>query len=99
MPAVILQAILFGSGQTGLSIINDIDSGFLDKLLTTPINRMAILMGAIFGQMTRLLLQAIIIATITWVMGLLGIQQVHYAYGLPGVVGAIAMAMLFGVAL
>src|SRR5262245_20698820 len=49
MPAVILQTILFGAGQSGIAILSDMDSGFLDKLLTTPISRMAILLGRVLG--------------------------------------------------
>src|SRR5262249_61012972 len=40
VPAVILQTLLFGAAQSGIGIINDMQSGFLHKLLTTPVHRM-----------------------------------------------------------
>src|SRR5579872_4395520 len=69
VPAVVLQTLLFGAAQSGIGIINDIQSGFLGKLLTTPIHRMAILMGRILGDLTRMILQGSIIVLIAWIAG------------------------------
>lgn len=103
-PAVILQTILFGAGQSGLGLINDLDSGFLSKLLTTPINRLAILLGKVLGDLTRMLLQAVIILALTFLFGLRftgeGIRMtISYYYGLPGIGGALGIALLFGLTL
>ncbi|HEX6290028.1 MAG TPA: ABC transporter permease, partial [Herpetosiphonaceae bacterium] len=89
MPAVILQTILFGAAQSGMGMINDMDSGFLDKLLTTPINRMAILLGKVLSDLTRMILQGILIVLITWGVGQFQAQPVHYHYGILGVIGAL----------
>jgi ABC-2 type transport system permease protein len=56
VPAVILQTLLFGAAQSGIGIINDMQSGFLSKLLTTPVHRMAILLGRILGDLARMTL-------------------------------------------
>lgn len=103
-PAIILQTILFGAGQSGLGLINDLDSGFLSKLLTTPIHRLAILLGKVLGDMTRMLVQAIIILVVTFLVGLRfadgGLQAtITYYYGIPGVLGALGIALLFGLML
>jgi len=99
VPAVVLQTLLFGAGNSGIGIISDIQSGFLSKLLTTPVNRMAILLGRILGDMTRMILQGLIIVVIAWVAGQFQEQRVHYVYGIPGVVAALAIGLLFGVGL
>jgi ABC-2 type transport system permease protein len=99
IPAVILQTILAGSGQSGLGILSDIESGFLDKLLTAPIARMAILLGRIFADLTRLLVQAALILGIAYAAGRLQARPVVYEYGLLGVFGALGIALLFGAAL
>jgi ABC-2 type transport system permease protein len=99
MPAVILQTLLFGAAQSGIGIINDIDTGFLDKLLTTPINRMAILLGKILADLTRMLLQGGIIVLVAWIFGRFQSVPVTFANGLPGLVGALGVALLFGLAL
>lgn len=103
-PAVILQTILFGAGQSGLGLINDIDSGFLSKLMTTPINRLSILLGRIMGDMTRMLVQAVIILFAAFLGGLRYTDgslhaTVSYEYGILGILGALGIALLFGLTL
>jgi ABC-2 type transport system permease protein len=99
LPSVILQSIMFGSGQSGMGMIADIDSGFLDKLLTTPINRFSILLGRIFGDLTRLLIQSVVILLLGWGMGWSQTPKLHFYYGIAGIVGALGIALLGSVAL
>jgi ABC-2 type transport system permease protein len=102
-PAIILQTFLFGSAQSGLGLITDLDSGFLSKLLTTPINRLSILLGKVLGDLTRMLVQAIIILIVTFLAGLRfgdGIEMtITYQYGLLGIIGALGISLLFGLML
>ncbi len=103
-PAIIIQTVLFGAGQSGLGLITDLDSGFLSKLLTTPINRIAILLGKVLGDMTRMLVQALIILLITFIAGLrFGPEGLYatitYHYGLVGILGALGIGLLFGLML
>jgi ABC-2 type transport system permease protein len=99
VPAVLLQTLLFGAAQSGIGIINDMQSGFLNKLLTTPVHRMAILLGRILGDLTRMSLQGLLIVLIAWLAGQLQAERVRYEYGLPGVLAALAIALLFGLGL
>jgi ABC-2 type transport system permease protein len=99
VPAVVLQTLLFGAAQSGLGIITDMQSGFLNKLLTTPVNRMAILLGRVLGDLSRMILQGLIIVLVAWLFGQLQADRVSYEYGIPGVFGALAIALLFGLGL
>jgi ABC-2 type transport system permease protein len=99
IPTVMLQSVLFGAGQSGVGMITDIDSGFLDKLLTTPINRLAILLGRIVGDLTRMTLQIVLVVLIGWGFGVFQTPRVSFYYGVPGVLGALAIAMLFALVL
>ncbi len=99
MPAVILQTVLFGAGQSGIGILSDMDSGFLDKLLTTPIHRVAILLGRILGDLSRLVAQGVVIVLLAWIFGQAQEPRVHYVYGVAGVLGALVIALLFGIGL
>jgi ABC-2 type transport system permease protein len=92
-PGVIMLTMLFGAGQTGLGLIQDMDSGFLDKLLTTPINRFAILLGKMGGDLTRMVLQASLVVLIAVLAG------VHIHTGLFGVFFIVLIGGLFGMAL
>ena len=49
--------------------------------------------------MTRMILQGVIIVVIAWIAGQFQEQRVHYAYGIPGVIAALAIGLLFGVGL
>ena len=97
--AVLLQTLLFSAPQSGIGIIADMQSGFLNKLLTTPVHRMAILLGRIFGDLVRMILQGSIIVVLGWLFGQLQQDPVRYEYGIPGVLGALAIALLFGLGL
>jgi ABC-2 type transport system permease protein len=99
IPTVILQSSLFGSGQSGVGIITDIDSGFLDKLLTTPVNRLAILAGRLLGDLTRVTVQMVLVIAIGFLFGLFQDPQIDFHYGIPGILGALVIAMMFSLAL
>lgn len=92
-PGVIMMTMLFGAGQTGLGLIQDMDSGFLDKLLTTPINRFAILLGKMGGDLTRMVMQSLLILVMATLAG------VHIRTGLLGVLFVVIISGLFGMAL
>jgi len=95
IPTVILQSILFGSGQSGVAMVTDIDSGFLDKLLTTPINRLAILVGRLTGDLTRTTVQMLLIVVIGYIFGQFQDPHISFYYGIAGVIGAIIIALMF----
>ncbi len=92
-PGVIMMTMLFGAGQTGLGLIQDMDSGFLDKLLTTPINRFSILLGKMGGDLTRMVFQTLLILVMAAMAG------VRFQTGLFGVFFIVTIAGLFGMAL
>lgn len=99
IPTVILQSILFGSGQSGVGMITDIDSGFLDKLMTTPINRLAILLGRLLGDLTRITTQMVLVIAIGWSFGRFQDPKISFHYGVPGILGALGIAMMFALVL
>ena len=99
VPSVLLQTLLFGAAQSGIGIINDMQSGFLNKLLTTPVHRMAILLGRILGDLSRMSLQGLLIVLIAWLAGQFQSERVRYENGLAGVLAALGIALLFGLGL
>jgi ABC-2 type transport system permease protein len=99
IPTVMLQSVLFGAGQSGVGIITDLDSGFLDKLLTTPINRLAILLGRVLGDLTRMMLQVVLVVLIGLGIGWSQTPHVAFHYGIAGVLGALVIAIMFALVL
>lgn len=49
LPATILQGVIFGSTQAGTEMATDIQDGFFDRLLVSPVSRTSILVGRLAG--------------------------------------------------
>ncbi len=68
--AGILLQNAFGSAlQSGNSIVADIDSGFLQKMLVTPMSRPAILLGRLSSDAFRVVVQTAIILALAYGIG------------------------------
>jgi ABC-2 type transport system permease protein len=68
--AGILLQNAFGSAlQSGTSIVLDIDSGFLQKMLVTPVKRPAILLGRLTSDAFRVVIQSAIILGLAYALG------------------------------
>lgn len=79
--AGILLQNAFGSAlQSGNSIVFDIDSGFLQKMLVTQVKRPAILLGRLASDAFRVVVQSAIILALAYVQG---------AYVTTGVIGIV----------
>lgn len=91
-PVALLMAIFLSSGSTGLEIVTDIATGYMDRLFVSPVNRMAIILGKLFATGTRAVLQAAIMLVFLIIMG------APFNAGFIGVLLISALAFLFGMA-
>ena len=87
-PGIILMTALFGATFSGMGTLVDIDLGYLDKMLVTPVSRNAIMLGRMGGDVVRVVVQAIIIVLIALAMG------TGFATGFPGFITAILLIAL-----
>jgi len=92
LPVSVVSSALSGAGLAGQSIVQDITSGYFDKLMLTPISRGALLLGAIISGAIVLGLQT---AVVTFVGVLLGLNPPS---GILGILAIIAIAILLGTA-
>lgn len=90
LPLSIVSASLAGSGIAAQNLVRDLESGYFDKLLLTPISRAALLLGPIFAGAFILGLQATVVIVVGYLLGL------DPATGLPGVLASIGLAILLG---
>jgi ABC-2 type transport system permease protein len=60
LPLSILFAVSWGSA--GLNMAADIQSGYFDKLLATPVSRVGILVGALGADVLRVIAQGLLTA-------------------------------------
>ena len=68
-PGILLQNAFGSALQSGTSIVLDIDTGFLQKMLVTPVSRYAILLGRLTSDAFRVVVQSAIIIALAYALG------------------------------
>ena len=89
---IVLQNAFSSAFQSGTAVVDDIKSGFLTKMLATPVNRSAILMGRILSDVFRVVVQTVIILGLAYLLG------VYPATGILGYLLIIFAVAFFGLA-
>ncbi len=69
-PGILILNAVFGALLSGMSIVNDINSGFLQKMLLTRVNRAAIILGRLLTDILVLAIQSAIIILVALLLGL-----------------------------
>jgi ABC-2 type transport system permease protein len=69
VPGIIGMALLFSSTMQGLSVLWDREFGFLKEIMVAPVSRVSIALGRIAGGVTTSLLQALLILTVSVLLG------------------------------
>jgi ABC-2 type transport system permease protein len=90
LPLSIVSASLSGSGIAAQNLVRDIETGYFDKLLLTPVSRTALLLGPIIAGAIILGLQAALVVLVATFMGL------ESATGILGILALIGLAVLLG---
>jgi ABC-2 type transport system permease protein len=89
-PGNVALAVVVGAGGAGFQMVQDIDSGFFDKLRVAPISRASIVAGLLTTDAIRYGLHALVVALVavaigaklaTGVLGLLAIAALGGLYG------------------
>jgi ABC-2 type transport system permease protein len=90
--AVVIQTVIGSAMQSGLGLVTDLESGYLDKMRVAPIHRSSILMGKVMSDGFRILLQTCVILILAFALG------VGVATGIPGIALILIIAAVFGIA-
>lgn len=90
--AVVIQTVIASAMQSGMGIVQDIDSGYLDKMRVAPISRAAILLGKGMSDAVRIVLQTLVILGLGFALGM------TFATGILGVLVLLLLAAGFGIA-
>ena len=86
--------VLFTSAFSGMSVVFDRRFGFLNKALSTPVARGAIVMGKVFQSVGRSLIQAAIVLVIAVILGM-----VTSHFNVVGIAGAFVVIFLMATGL
>ena len=69
LPATMLQGVLFGSIQSGAEMANDIQLGFFDRLVASPVSRVSIIVGRVAGAAVLGAVQALFFIAVLTLFG------------------------------
>lgn len=90
LPLSIVSSSLSGAGIAAQNLVRNMEDGYFDKLLLTPISRSALLTGTILSGGVILGIQATAVIVVALLMGLV------VATGFLGVLAIIGLAVLLG---
>lgn len=90
LPLSIVSASLSGAGIAAQNVVTDIERGYFDKLLLTPVSRASLLVGPILAGALILGVQASLVLGVGLLMGLEPVT------GVPGMLALIGLAVLLG---
>lgn len=90
LPLSIISASLAGAGIAAQNLVRDIERGYFNKLLLTPIHRAALLLGPILAGAVILGLQAGIVVGVGIALGL------KTATGFAGLLAVVGLAVFLG---
>jgi ABC-2 type transport system permease protein len=68
-PDIVLATAAFGATVTALGMFNDIRSGLLARVRTLPVSAVSLLAGRVLGDVTRVMLVAVIAAAAAYLPG------------------------------
>jgi ABC-2 type transport system permease protein len=91
-PGILLQNGFSSALQSGTSIVDEINSGMLQKMLVTPVNRSAILLGRLVSDAFRVVVQSSIILILAYALGF------NVAAGAGGIALILVIIAFFGLA-
>lgn len=89
--ATVVQGVVFGSTGGGSSLAVDLQDGFFDRLVASPVPRWAILVGRLAGTAVQGALQA------AFFIGVLTLFGASVEGGIPAVVAIVVLAGLLAV--
>lgn len=69
LPGVCCMTVLFGASQTGITIVRDLQTGFLQRMVRASSHSGAIVTGKVAADVARLLAQAVVVALLGTALG------------------------------
>jgi ABC-2 type transport system permease protein len=91
-PGIVIMTAFISAGWTGMGLLEDLDRGVTDRLLTSPISRGALMAGRVVQQTITMIIQSLIMVGIALLAG------ASFDNGVLGVVGLLGIAALISAA-
>ncbi len=92
-PGVVIMTALFSSSWSGMSYIEDMDTGVMDRFLTAPVRRSALITASLAYQAVTTVVQSAVIIAIGWGIG------AAFPGGAGGIAALIVISVLIALAM
>lgn len=92
VPGVLIMTVLFGSSWSGVSLLREITSGTVARMLVSPVSRSAIVLGRVLHSAVQVVVQTLLILIVAWLIG------ADLTTNVARVAGAMALILLLGIA-
>jgi ABC-2 type transport system permease protein len=89
LPGILVMSVLFTTVYSGVSLNTDLTKGVVDRFRSLPIWRPAPLVGALLGDSVRYLVAGTVIIVLGVILGY------RPSNGVPGVIAALGLVVLF----
>ena len=89
LPGILVMSVLFTTVYSGVALNTDLTKGVVDRFRSLPIWRPAPLVGALLGDSVRYVVGGMVIIVLGVILGY------RPSNGVPGVVAALALVVLF----
>jgi ABC-2 type transport system permease protein len=89
LPGILVMSVLFTTVYSGIALNTDLTKGVVDRFRSLPIWRPAPLVGALLGDSARYLVAGTVIVVLGMILGY------RPGAGVPGVVAALALVIVF----
>jgi len=68
-PGVVVMTVLFTSGWAGMAFIDDMDRGVMDRMLSSPVSRGAMMLASVLNQAVTIVVQGVIVVVVGLLLG------------------------------
>lgn len=72
VPGVLVMTVLFGASWSGVSLLREIRSGGVDRLLAAPIHRYSVVLSRVLHASVQVIAQAVVILIVAGLIGAAG---------------------------
>jgi len=91
VPGLIIMTAMFNSSYSGFGVLELLESGFIERLRVTPVNRLALALGFVMQSVAVLIIQSIIICVVSLSFG--------FSINIIGIIFLLVLVFLVGVTL
>jgi ABC-2 type transport system permease protein len=91
-PGVVVMTVLFTSGWAGMGFIDDMERGVMDRMLSSPVSRMAMMISSVANQAVTIVVQALVVVAVGLLLG------ASFSGGVAGVAVMLVASVLLAAA-